>query len=84
MATPPYLYSDWITINDKASRLARLRLHIQEIEDKLDNERGSDGQNEGSSSIQQRLHDLSLKEAELDRAVNRGSPVARVRLDRAT
>ena len=84
MTTPPYAYSDWITLSDPAARLARLQLHIQEVTDKMDNERGSDGQNEGSSSLGQYLDRLLQKEESLGAAVNRGSPVSRVRLDRAS
>jgi hypothetical protein len=46
-----WTYSDWPTKSTSALQLSQLNLHIQEVADKISNERSADGYSQGSSSL---------------------------------
>lgn len=46
-----WTYSDWPTKTTAALQLSQLNLHIQEVSDKIGNERAADGYSQGSSSL---------------------------------
>ena len=46
-----WTYSDWPTKSTAALQLSQLNLHIQEVADKIGNERSADGYSQGSGSL---------------------------------
>lgn len=66
-----WIYSDWITLSDRAERLTRLRLHIQEVSERLFS---TASRSKSVSAVQEGYLDrLSKAEAELAIAVARGA-----------
>lgn len=53
-----WTYSDWRTQATNAAKLARLALHIAEVEERLDVELAADSHSRSSSAIQARLDRL--------------------------
>lgn len=66
MANPAWTYSDWVTYDTgSATRLTRLRLHIQEVSDAIST--GNYSNTKGSrdkDAIERYLESLHRKEAE--------------------
>ena len=76
-----WTYSNWITQSTASARLTNLRLHIQEVSDAVDKERGADGFNESSSANVQLLETLYKRLDKLEAAAggtNGGVSVARL------
>jgi hypothetical protein len=74
-----WTYSDYITL-DGSAKLTRLRLHIQEVSDKVTQEVGGGGYNRSSSAVQQYLKTLKDEELQLTgsiAAVSGGVSLAR-------
>jgi hypothetical protein len=46
-----WTYSDWPVKSTAALQLSQLNLHIQEVADKIGNERSADGYSQGSGSL---------------------------------
>lgn len=74
MPSPAWTYSDWITYEvGNSTRLSRLRLHIQEVSDRISN---GNFQTEGTAHsydfLQDYLESLSEKEVEEAALVNAG------------
>lgn len=85
-----YTYSDWTTITDKAARLVRLGLHMQEVAERISAEVSGDGRSRSTSSLQQ-YYDGLLKaydklqaqvEASGTGAVGSSGPIGAIRLAR--
>lgn len=81
-----WTYSDYVTYDrTSATRLTRLRLHIQEVSEKIDTEVSADGKSEQLFSLRLYLDRLLNEEKDLEqragRCVNGG--VSRIRLGRA-
>ena len=58
-----WTYSDWVTLDNVGNaRLARLRLHIQEVSDRITEELSSSGRSISSASLTQYLKDLKSEE----------------------
>lgn len=55
-------YSDYVTLDYGAARLSQLRLHMQEVADKLSAEMGTSSKNYSTNAIQSYL--TSLRKAE--------------------
>lgn len=53
-----WTYSDWPTKSTVTLQLSQLNLHIQEVSDKIGNERSADGYSHGSGSLTQYLTTL--------------------------
>jgi hypothetical protein len=57
LATPSWTYSDWVTFETgSATRISRLRLHIQEVSNKIKS---------GSYAVEGKSHDLGIVESYL-------------------
>jgi hypothetical protein len=79
-----WTYSDWITQTTDSTRLTRLRLHIQEVSDKITQEVSSGGNSRSSSALQAYLADIRKEEKSLAAAVSGASGgVSRARFVRA-
>ncbi|MEM8757515.1 MAG: hypothetical protein AAGF47_07015 [Planctomycetota bacterium] len=73
-----WTYSDWVTIKSRADRLARLRLHVQEISEKIDIDYEADGFKRLASPVRL-YYDRMMKEVErLERVGGRGRRVPQV------
>lgn len=74
-----YTYSDWVTITNTVDREARLRLYIQEIEDREIADMAASGRSRSSSPITAKL-DRLYRELEKLEGINgstRGPMVSR-------
>ena len=71
-------YSDWVTVTTASSRLAQLRLHIQEVSNALTAGYQSDGTSYNPSHLRQYLQDLHKMETPLANSAS-GNRVARTR-----
>jgi len=60
-----WTYADYITIDDGAARLTRLRLHIVELTNAVGREIGGDGKNKSENNITQLLAAAKAEEREL-------------------
>jgi hypothetical protein len=65
-----WTYEDYITM-DGSARLTQLRLHIQEVSNKLTQETSADGKSRSSSTLQAYLKTLKDEELSLTGRVNR-------------
>lgn len=70
-----WTYSDWITQPYGATRLSRLRLHIQEVSEKVSEEMAADGQSSSSNAVEKYLESLRKTEVEEARLCG-GAPTA--------
>lgn len=79
-----WTYSDWRSQSTKALRLARLRLHMTEVSDKIDNEVSGHGFTEGSGSVTQYLDKLQVQCDRLEASIGESgnAVMSRVRIDR--
>lgn len=76
-----FTYSDWDQQATAAARLARLRLYIQELSDRLTAEIAADGKSKATAVFERRIAALESKRDELEQRAGRsGSRVSRVRL----
>jgi hypothetical protein len=64
LTSPAWTYSDWITYaSDSATRLSRLRLHIQEVSDRISSgSYASEGKSHDYGFLQDYLAELMKKE----------------------
>ena len=60
-----WTYSDWPTKSTSALQLTQLNLHIQEVSDKISNERAADGYSQGSSGLATYLQNLMTQRDKL-------------------
>lgn len=74
-----WTYSDWVTQTTSATRLSRLRLHIQEVSDKLQGRASGDGISYDPGQLRQYIKDLREDERTLAGASN-GKRVVRPRV----
>lgn len=77
-----YTYSDWVTLTDTVAREARLRLYIQEIEDRETADVSATGRSRSSGPLSAKLDRLYAKLAELEEinGSTRGNIVSRADL----
>ena len=69
-----WTYGDWVTYAPGASRLARLRLHVQEVSDQVVREVSADGKSVSSSAVQAYLNGLMDRmDSEERRAASNGA-----------
>lgn len=64
-----WTYASWITVSDSTTRLAQLRLHIQEVTQKIHSAGGVDGTNLNPTNLNEYLSGLMAREQELGRQV---------------
>ena len=74
-----YTYADWITQADNATRLTRLRLHIQEVSEAMTAGMTADGVSVNPSNLGQ-YYDMLTKREESLGASNSNNMVTRVRV----
>lgn len=61
-----WTYSDWVTYDDGSAKLAQLRLHIQEVSDKLSNPNyATDGLSVSQQNLPAYLDGLKADETRL-------------------
>ena len=65
-----WTYSDWITQTDDGARLTRLRLHIQEVSNKIRREVGAGDMSQSSRAVREYLDSLHKREEALASVVN--------------
>lgn len=76
-----WTYSDYITLGPTSAGLTRLRLHIQEVTDKISLEIAADGKSKSSHALQQYLDGLLKKEAQIEKRTGLASArVSQIRL----
>lgn len=77
-----YTYSDYITIADTVARETRLRLYIQEIEDRETADTAASGRSRSSSPLTAKLDRLyrELEKLEAINGTTRGPMVSRADL----
>lgn len=63
-----WTYSDWVTQTTAASKLTRLRLHIQEVSDRITESMSADGVSHNAADIRQYLDSLKRDEREMGAA----------------
>lgn len=78
-----WTYDDYITL-DGAARLTRLRLHIQEVSQRIRNSTSADGKSSDSHTLETYWEKLREEEKELSGAVGAyGGGVSKIRFRRA-
>ncbi len=79
-----WTYSDYITQATTATRLTRLRLHIQEVSNALSSPQSVNSGGHGLSQfdLTELLKDLKAEEAQLAAATASGGGVGRIRFRR--
>lgn len=74
-----WTYSDWVTYDistDGTTRLSQLRLHMQEVSDKIEKERTAGGRTSSSHALERYLEGLKEDEKTLAKALGVDIPNA--------